>query len=152
MHKENNTPKLYQPLELLEVCSNQIIGGGAILGIDNFAPLRIGDGIVPAVWLYARVDKENWTAIIKKSESFHSLITIQKDLEKREITINIDETTVLRAKMTSYKKCLVDKIDLRPVGFNLFGEGKNFQVANSSFSGNTFNGISFMVGMGSPSE
>lgn len=152
MIKENIHPKNFQTLNELNVCSNKIIGGGNIIGIDNFAPLLIGDGIIPAVWLYARIDKVNWTAIVKESESFHSQIQIIANKINREVIIKIENTIILSAKMTSDKICTVDSIDLRPIGFNVYGNANNFQIANSSFNGNTFQGVSFMIGFGDKKE
>ena len=152
MNKEITYPKNYELLRELNVCSNRIIGGGSIIGIDSFAPLLIGNGQVPAIWLYVRIDKSNWTAVIKESESFHPKVLVTKNVKEREIIIKIENIIVLQARMTSDKICEIETIDLRPIGFNIYGSNNNFQVANSSFSGNTFNGISFMVGFGEKEE
>ena len=53
---------------------------------------------------------------------------------------------ILDATMISDSKCSVKLIDLRPVGINLYGTTKNLIAGKNSFVGNTYKGISFMIG------
>lgn len=146
MEKDIGLPKDFKKLEVLEVCSNKIIGGGNIFGIDNFAPLLIGDGEYPRVWLYSRIDKVNWTPIIKDNESLHSDLRIYENSEERRVTIIMGVLPILSVVKIGNRHCKVDQMDLRPIGYNLYGNNDRLVVSNSNFTGNVAKGISFMIG------
>lgn len=145
MEKSTGFPKNYKKLQILDVCSNKIIGGGNVMGIDNFAPLLIGDGILPQVWLYTKVDKSSWTPLIIENNSLHTGLTISKNEPLKDITIKTGSVVILNVVKIGDGHCDIKHLDLRPIGLNIYGNQQVLKAANSSFSGNIFNGI-FMVG------
>lgn len=146
MIKERNLPKEYKTLEKLNICSNTIIGGGKIIGINDFAPILIGAGNIPNIWLYGKNNENKWVPIVEHNLSFHPAINIKRELVKKRITIKIQKTTILNAKMTSKSECKVIAIDLRPLGLNIVGNTNELKVGESSFSNNTFEGLGYMIG------
>ncbi|MCK0114662.1 hypothetical protein [Gelidibacter sp. F63206] len=146
MEKSTGFPKNYKRLQILDVCSNKIIGGGSVMGIDNFAPLLIGDGNLPKVWLYAKVSKNSWTPLIVENESLHTDLHITINEQEREVIIKIKDVIILNVVKIEDGHCEIRHLELRPIGLNLYGNQQALRVANSTFAGNIYNGISFMVG------
>lgn len=146
MEVKNKLPKNYIPLNELIICSNKLLGGAKLIGIDEFAPILIGDGAIPSIWIFAKNQNNQWVEIIKESKSLHPAIQIVNDKINREIVIGIQDTIVLKGKMTSDKICEINAIDLRPIGFDIHGKDNEFHIANSTFSGNTFQINGFLVG------
>lgn len=146
MEKNTGFPKNYNRLKVLDVCSNKIIGGGNVMGIDNFAPLLIGDGDLPKVWLYAKVDKSSWTPLIAENESLHTDLHITINDELKEVTIKLGDVVILNVVKIGDGHCDIRHLELRPIGLNLYGNHQVLKVANNTFSGNIYSGIAFMVG------
>lgn len=147
METTNEIPKNYKPLDELDVCSNRLLGGAKLIGINGFSPILIGDGAIPSIWIYGKNEKNKWVELIKESKSIHPAIQIINDKFSREIVIGIQNTIVLKAKMTSDKICVVNTLDLRPIGLDIHGKNNEIYIANSTFSGNTFQGSGFLVGI-----
>ncbi|MCR1026643.1 hypothetical protein NQT66_17625 [Cellulophaga baltica] len=147
MEPKNKLPENYIPLDELNICSNKLLGGAKIIGIDDFAPILIGDGAIPSIWIFGKNQNNKWVELIKESKSLHPAIQIINDTINREIVIGIQNSIVLKAKMTSNKICEINTIDLRPIGFDIHGKGTEFHIAQSTFSGNTFNLNGFLVGI-----
>lgn len=147
MDTKNELPKNYKPLDELNVCSNRLLGGAKLIGINGFSPILIGDGAIPAIWIYGKNEKNKWIELINESKSLHPAIQIINDKINREIVIGIQNTIILKGKMASDKICIVNNLDLRPIGFDIHGKDNNLFIGNSTFSGNTFQGIGFFVGI-----
>ncbi|MFD2565522.1 hypothetical protein [Aquimarina rubra] len=147
MNIKTKLPKNYIPLTELEVCSNKIIGGGSLIGINDFAPLLIGKGEIPKVWLYTKIDQNNWAPLIINNESQHSKIKILTDITSREITIKTHDTIIIHGIMSNDNSCSIDQLDLRPIGLMFYGNVEQLTIGDSNLKGNTFNGISFMIGI-----
>ena len=145
MEDKNKLPKNYIPLIELNICSNKFMNGGKLIEINNFPPLLIGDGIIPLIWIYIKGQNDEWVEIINESFSLSHSIQIIKDKTNREIIIGIDNTIVLKGKMTNDKYCEINILDLRPIGFDIHGNEDELKIVTSSFSKNTFmkNGIMF---------
>lgn len=146
MEVKNKLPKKYIPLNELIICSNKLLGGAKLIEIDEFAPILIGDGAIPSIWIFSKNQNNQWVEIIKESKSLHPAIQIINDKINREIVIGFQDTIVLKGKMTSDKICKIDAIDLRPIGFDIHGKESKFHIANSTFSNNTFKLSGFLVG------
>jgi hypothetical protein len=147
METKNKLPENYKPLNELNVCSNKLLGGAKLIGIDGFSPILIGNGIIPTIWIFGKNKNNKWVELIKENKSLHSGIQIINDKINREIIIGIQNTIILKGKMTSDKVCEVNTIDLRPIGLDIYGKEKEFYIANSTFSNNTFQGSGFLIGI-----
>lgn len=139
-------PANYVPLEILDICSNKIMGGGHLLGINNYPPLLIGSGPTPIIWLNARTPKGDWVPLIVENLSYHKLIIVETNLKGKKTIIKVNDTILLSSKMSYEDECIVDKLDFRPIGFNLFGNTEKLNIGGSQFIKNTFQGMNFMVG------
>ncbi len=138
-------PTNYKPLKTLEVCSNKINGGGSIIGFNNFAPILIGKGVVPTIWLYAKDNSADWVPVVEENESKHVKVQIEKSIPLRELTAKVDDTLIIRAQMTDEDVCAVTILDLRPIGLNIYGDTTSLKIGDSTFNGNVFEVSTFMI-------
>lgn len=151
MSTEQNLPKDYRPFQELEICSNRLINVEHFIGIDNFSPLLIGnDSTKPLIWLFTRINKQSWIPLVSKNKSNHTKVFVTE--QENSITIIIDGKTIINAVKESDQKCIVNQLDMRPVGFNFYGNENGLNIGNSQFNGNTFQGMKYVIGINEESE
>ena len=140
----NKYPKNFEKLNLLNICSNKIYGGGNLVKIDDYVPLIIGNGFVPKIWLYLKTDI-GIINIVEENRSKNSNIKIFIKEITKEIKIEVKGFLVLNAKLSEDKECLITFINLEPLGINIFGDDKELSIANTKYSNNSFNNIEFLL-------
>lgn len=138
-------PKELKKLEKLTICSNELIGGGDLIKVDDFVPLVIGAGDVPKIWITMKYDN-NIIEIVKNNYSSNNQIKIKKDNFSREIVIFAESEKLISAKMINDTECVVEHLDFKPIGLNIYGTSKEINIANTKLSGNKFEGAMFMIG------
>ena len=138
-------PKEYEQITELEICSNKLIDSQSLIGINDFSPFLIGKGIMPKVWLYFKDPSNSWQLLIRNNQSLHPLIKIESQDVSTKIIINNE--IILDAKMTGPNSCFVSKIDLRPVGLNIYGNNEGLSVGETKLKGNTFKSTKYIIGM-----
>jgi hypothetical protein len=136
----------YTPIPILEVCSNKIIGGGYLLGIDGYPPLTIGKGTVPIIWLHTPT-KKGWSLVVDENKSKRKEIAVIQFEEPRRIEIYYNSNLMIRAEMSNEDHCIVDHLDFRQIGLLIYGDSKSLTVAEKNFSQNTFQSVKFMIGI-----
>lgn len=141
-------PKGYTPYPEIEICSNKLIGVGNIILIKNIVPLYIGVGDIPKIWLKAISDIKNKTFVdvVEDSISKHPAIKINSN--NSEIIIKIEDIVILETSGNSKKRIRVVKLDLRPLGMNIYGDKNVLHAGNSNFSNNTFSGTGTFLALG----
>jgi hypothetical protein len=148
-YTRTNLPNSYQPYQTLTVCSNSLIGGGHIVEVAGVLPLIIGKGEKPQVWLQAisNPEKKEFVTVVASSVSKFPTVVVQE--LKDALIITIQGTEVLRVREISKDKAIVDVMDLRPVGLNLFGDAKFMNMPTGTLSGNSMSGGGVLLGLGS---
>ena len=148
MITRNNLPASYKPYETLVICSNSMLGGGHIVAVGEILPLVIGTGEKPQIWLQAikNPKSKEFIPIIEASVSKHPAVEVLE--ENGNIVVTIQERKVLVVREDSPNKAVVNQLDLRPVGLNLFGNETSLTVGNSTFSGNSMAGGGTLIGFG----
>jgi hypothetical protein len=148
MITKENMPKSYKPFDTLILCSNKIIGGGNIVSMGKVIPIILGQGDKPMVWLQAVADPKGkiFTTVVEASISKHPAIKVLQEKDALEVSIN--NTTVLKIKDTKGGSALVEKLDLRPLGINMFGDNTTLQVGGMTLAGNTFQGVGTVIALG----
>lgn len=148
MNITDNEFKNYKPINEVNICSNFLMGGGFLVGYGEFAPLRIGSGEIPIVWLSTQIAPNKWMPIVKENEALISNLNIYKEYEKRKITISFGSKVLLVAQMMNDNYCRVPNLDLRLTGVNIFGDELTGLTANNTISkNNRFVGVKFLFGM-----
>lgn len=142
----NNLPKSYIPYHTLVICSNTLIGGGAVLSIGEALPLLIGKGDKPKIWLQG-IEKDhstNYVTIVEESISKHSSVKIYE--ENNVIKIELSGTLLLAVKSTGNDSAEIEVLDLRPLGFNIYGDKYVLTAGGSTLSQNTMTGGKVFIG------
>lgn len=144
----NKLPDGYKPLKKLTICSNTLTGGGNLVSIGGDFPVIIGKGSIPQIWIRAVADSSTneLVPVVDKNKSLHPAIKVVTQANK--ITVLISGETVLSAKATSQDVVIVDKLDLRPLGLNLFGDTSSLKVGGNTFSRNSMHGGGTLLGFG----
>ncbi|MHC1773788.1 MAG: hypothetical protein AB9834_00105 [Lentimicrobium sp.] len=144
---KNNIPSEYQSFETLTICSNTLIGVGAIIKIGDVEPLLVGKGLkFPAIWLRARVNKNNWISVVEQSVSLSPQIEVINDIFSNATTIKAKGVIIIKARQRD-SSCSISNLDLRPLGINVVGNEKSLNVGGSELSRNTMQGIGTFIGM-----
>jgi hypothetical protein len=148
MITKDNMPRSYKPFDVLTLCSNKIIGGSNIVSMGEVIPIILGQGDKPMVWLQAVADPEGkiFTTVVEASISKHPAIRVLQ--EEDALEVSIDNTIVLKIKANEGGSALVEKLDLRPLGINMFGDNTKLQVGGMTLTGNTFQGVGTVIALG----
>jgi len=147
-YTRNNLPSSYQPYEKLTICSNSLIGGGHVVELAGALPLIIGYGEKPQVWLQAisNPEKMEFVSVVENSVSKFPAVEV-KEIDG-SIIITIQGKQVLKVRNVSNSEAVVENMDLRPIGLNLYGDANNMNIPNGSFSGNSMSGGGVLLGLG----
>lgn len=140
-----NIPSEYQQFGKLEICSNRLIGVGAFIKIGEIEPILIGKGLrLPVIWLRARANK-NWIPVVERSVSLNPQIEVIEDIITKTTTIKVKDIIIIKAQQKD-NECYVDKLDLRPLGLNIWGDSNMLKVGNGELKGNTMQGVGAFIG------
>ena len=134
-------PKDYEPFRTLIVCSNVLVGGQYILTVGTFPVLLIGKGVFPLVWCSIPVneDRSKWVYVIERNSPTRDALRIEFADENREIIICLSDTQeILRVRKIDEKQAEVDALDLRPLGFDVYGDKHQLRVGRAVFKYSTF--------------
>jgi hypothetical protein len=141
-------PITYKPYQRLTVCSNQLIGGGHLVVIDDVLPLLVGCGEAPMVWLQAPVDQTGkaYVQLVAASVALHPAVSVVSD--KEGLTVYVGGTSVIHVIQTDFESAKIDLLDLRPVGLNISGNADSLIAGGANLSHNTFSGGGAMLAFG----
>jgi hypothetical protein len=147
-YTRNNLPSSYQPYEKLTICSNSLIGGGHVVELAGVLPLIIGYGEKPQVWLQAISNPEKMEVVSVVENSVSKFSTVEVKEIDGSIIITIQGKQVLKVRNVSNSEAVVENMDLRPIGLNLYGDANNMNIPNGSISGNSMSGGGVLLGLG----
>jgi hypothetical protein len=148
MSNYQKMPSGYSPFSLLNVCGNKLFGGAKILMVGDVFPVLIGRGSKPQIWLRAiesPFDKK-FVSLVEASISQHNLVRVEE--YSRQIAVKVQGATVLRVEQTGEDQALVSELDLRPLGFNVYGNVSELHAGGMVFSGSSFSGGGVLVSFG----
>lgn len=143
--KLRNYPENITKLETLTICSNKIIGGGDLIRLGSYVPLIIGDGVTPRIWINIKIG-DTVAELVKDNHSLNNEIKMDLNTNERKIKISANNNTIISARMVKDKECIVDKLDLRPIGLNIFGSTEILNINSVELVNNTFEGLAFLAG------
>lgn len=140
LNHDYDTVDLYKELV---VCSNTLVNTTHILSTDSgWHPLVIRKGIEPRVWLSIKVQESSDTSkdsryleLISNSEVKHSSAELTSTKYGFQIVIN--GQVIVEAGNHTDESLEVVKLDLRPLGLNIYGDHTSLNVGNNSMSRNT---------------
>ena len=143
-------PKEYLPFEELEMCSNRFVNGKVLIEAHNHAVLLIGKGPQPVVWLSGLISKEGkqFQEIVNKNCSLNKRVDVIISEKNNSTIIKVGDLTIVEVAKASESKAIIPKMDLRPLGLNIYGDTKELHVGTNRLIGSTFMNTHTMVGIG----
>jgi hypothetical protein len=145
MITKQSIPKSYKPFGRLMLCSNTIVGGGYIVSIGDVIPLLLGQGKKPMVWLQAVTDskRDRFVTVVDASIAKHPAVRITN--EGDALNVVSGSIVIIRIKSDEPGSAVVDKLDLRPLGINVFGDESHLQAGGAAFSSSTFTNVGTII-------
>ena len=139
MKKEFSFPEHYSPYDELHLCGNTLINVKIPFLIGETPLLLIGKNIVPQVWLSAQrlPGSKEWKYIVEENRSLNPAVYVDVQDEKRTVDVLVSNIIILKAVAESPKKAVIEVLDLRPIGVNLYGDGSGLSLATKKFTGNS---------------
>lgn len=150
MITRTNLPQAYKPYQRLIVCSNVLSGGGHLVAVGEVLPLLVGSGEGPMVWLQGPTDQtaKNYVPLVAASVALHRAVTVVRN--ELGLTVSIGGATVLHVTQTSSDSAVIDLVDLRPIGLNIFGSAASLNAGGAVLSHNSFSGGGTLLAFGGP--
>lgn len=150
MNIDIDLPNDYKPFVTLNLCSN--IGTNYIVPIraKNYAPLLIGQGEVPIIWIALANpnDPTKWNYLVRANKSFHPDVKVQIDKANSAVEVYAGAQALIKAKIEKADSAAVSHIDLRPIGLNIHGNETTLYVGNNQLSSNAFHNVTNLIGIG----
>jgi hypothetical protein len=144
----DSLPAGFKPYSTLKVCSNTVQGGGHLLVVENVLPLLVGVGVQPQVWLQAptSASRRDYVLLVEASVSRHPAVHITSEADG--LVVTTAGTVVLKVKQTGPDSAEITDLDLRPVGFNVYGTERELNAGGAHFTGNTAIGVGSLIAFG----
>lgn len=148
MITRSSLPKAYAPYQNMTLCSNTLVGGGHLVSLGEILPLLIGSGDAPMVWLQAPADQtgKKFIQLVAASVASHPAVSVVND--KDGLTVRVGVAAVLHVSQIDTQSAVVDLLDLRPIGLNIFGDRDSLTAGGATFSHNTFSGVGTLIAFG----
>ncbi len=141
-------PKEFIPYKQLEIATNKLIDGVALVSVNGFIPVLIGKGETPEIWVTIPADQKGaeWRPLISKNESLLDVITVI--VKDKVIQVSMSDNIVLEVKEITSESAEITQCNLRPFGINVFLEDDCLKVMTNRYSGNTITGAKIFIDVG----
>lgn len=148
MITKNTLPEGYKPYDKLTLCSNLLIGGGHLIQVGEVLPLLVGHGEIPQVWLQAPTDRagKNFVQLVVASVAAHPAVLV--NIAGGILSVSAGGKKVLQVREVGPDEAVVELLDLRPVGFNIYGDKSGLSAGGMQMSGNTVSGGGTFLALG----
>jgi len=146
--KLDNLPPQFTPFQRVRLGSNVLENVVAVVSINGFIPLLIGDGESPKVWLSIPTNKEGteWYPLIKENFSSNSEVSVE--ITKKRVTVRTPQGTVLNVIKNADHSLVFFKLDLRPFGLNVYADEGALHAMGNKLAKNEFRNIPVIIGIG----
>jgi hypothetical protein len=150
MKEEIGLPKDYFPYFELTICGNTLVNVQIPFLIERRPLLLIGKNSVPQVWLSARTSpgSHEWKYIVQANRSLNPAVYVEAQDENRTVYVRVSNTVIIRAVAQSETKAVVDVLDLRPVGLNVYGNSSGLSLATNRYAGNSMMNLQVAFALG----
>lgn len=146
--KLDSLPPQYVPFHKIRLGSNTLENVVAVVSINGFIPLLVGDGESPKVWLSIPTNREGteWYPLIKENFSSHSEVSVE--VARKRVTIRTPQGTALNVIKNAENSLVFFKLDLRPFGLNVYADEGSLHVMDNKLAKNEFRNIPVIIGIG----
>ena len=133
----------------LTICSNLLINTNHIFGgSDDWYPLVIRKGDTPKVWLSAKDQNQKIIQLVENSEKTTQIDEFDFKLSTYGFRVTYRNVIIVEAGNHTNESLEVIKLDLRPLGLNIFGDNKSMSIGDNTMSRNTSSNGNVMFGIG----
>lgn len=140
-------PESYAPTEDIIFCGNNISNYQFLIEDNGFHPILIGRGEIPRIWLFAKSEYDEIIALIDDSVSVVNQIKVDIQNSKKRIEIKDIPSGTMVLKLEYNEVLKINEIDLRTIGYNIFGKESQLMVGDTTIIGNTFNNVKTIIGL-----
>ena len=139
--KPLNLPTDYHPFKTIRIGENYFENAQALVTIGGHAPLLIGKGVVPRVWLsvLGKQPGGDWLELIVDNLSHSSALTV--DSRKILLKVDKDEAMVCRATSTVNDDLIINGLDLRPFDLEIYSDAQVLHIMGSTMTSNVISGV-----------
>jgi hypothetical protein len=145
----DSLPTEFTPYKQLEIATNKLVDGIALIAVHGFIPVLIGKGgEAPEIWVTVPADQKGteWRPLVSKTKSLLDVITVIA--KENVIQVTMSDSIVLEVKEITSQSAEITKCDLRPFGINVFLEGDCLKVMTNRYSGNTTSEAKIFIDVG----
>src|SRR5450759_2902936 len=142
-------PEEYKPYQNITFCGNTFKNLKYLIDDNGFIPFLIGMGDIPRLWIYT---KKELNAVVVVQDSVAILPVVRVDIFNNEKKLSVELTQVPGVTITKIFEMdfsadipVVTLIDLRPVGYNVFGDTTILNIGEQKYQGNMFENLISLV-------
>ena len=144
-------PQEYKQYPIVTFCSNTFVNLKYLIEDKGFIPFLLGNGDIPRIWIYAK--KEN-NPIVVVRDSVAILPGIKVNIFNKEKKISVEFLQMTDTNSKNYsileidfskEQIIVNHIDLRPVGYNVYGDIDGLNIGEQKFHGKIFENINSLL-------
>lgn len=146
--KLDSLPTDFTPYKHLEIATNKLVDGVALVSVNGFIPVLIGRGETPEIWVTVPADQQGkeWRPIVSKNTSLLDVITVITN--GKVIGVAMGDDLVLEVKEITSECAEITQCNLRPFGINVFLEDDCLKVMTNRYSGNTITEAEIFIDVG----
>ena len=143
-------PDRYTPFKTLYFCSNILRDVLIPIQVNGYPAFLVGRGKHPLLWLAApvKINDLERTFIVRENVSINPAVHVVVNRRKAEVAIVIGAVRVLVVRVMG-NAGLIDQIDLRPVGLDVWGDKAALHIGGGTFGDNTIAGSTVAFALGS---
>ena len=145
-------PKDYNPFPKIIICGNTLINVEIPFEVEGKIPFLVGNDGKPKIWLNIPSAQSGMLQpLIRANRSLHKAVNVKGDGTDK-LSVSVNGKNIINLTKTSDGIPEVDQLDLRPIGLNIFGNSSTLNIGGHKLSGNTFENVRVMIGIGNNKE
>ena len=142
-------PHEYLQYQKITFCGNTFKNLKYLIDDNGFIPFLIGMGDIPRLWIYTKKEL-NTIVVVQDSVAILPVVRVDifNDVKKLLVELNqVPGATNTKIFELDFSKDIpvVSLIDLRPVGYNVYGDTKSLNIGEQKFEGNMFENLHSLV-------
>lgn len=142
-------PKEFVAFEELSFCSNTLQDCKIPIVVDDRPILLVGKGEQPQIWISAIVNqktKKLGPVVIANSIRI-ATYDFKVEAKDDSTCIKFKDTVIIKATKLSDEKAVIEQVDMRPFGFNIYGDSSSLNVGTNVMSGNNIAGARAFIAL-----
>lgn len=121
-------PKNFNAYAQIKICSNIFKNMLTLVDDNGIYPLMIGKDEIPRIWIYTKNNKGQKISIVKDNIAILPMIKVNIYSSEKKITIFTLRKDKLLEIDYSEEIPVVNNLDLRPIGYNIYGNKEELHL------------------------